>query len=123
MIPAYGERNGACLHDFNTQWSRRVLGQGAMLLLISDGLDREGARNLAREMERLHKSCRRLIWLNPLLRYSAYAPKSQGARAMMPHVDEFRPVYNLDSLAELAEVLSRPITRREEGVSEWLEAL
>ena len=117
-----GTRIGACLHDFNSQWSRRVLGQGAILLLISDGLDREGARNLAREMERLHKSCRRLIWLNPLLRYSAYAPKSQGARAMMPHVDEFRPVHNLESLAQLTDVLGRTGSRREESVTEWREA-
>ncbi len=118
-----GTRIGACLHGFNKRWARRVLGQGAILLFISDGLDRDNAEGLAAEMERLHKSCRRLIWLNPLLRFEGYEPRSLGARAIMPHVDEFRPVYNLDSLAELAEVLSRPITRREEGVSEWLEAL
>jgi len=74
--------------------------------VISDGLDREAAEGLAFEMERLHKSCSRLIWLNPLLRYDAYAPKSQGARAMIPHVDEFRAVHNLDSLADLTEALS-----------------
>ncbi len=118
-----GTRIGACLHDFNKTWARRVLGQGAILLFISDGLDRDNAEGLAGEMERLHKSCRRLIWLNPLLRYEGYEPRSLGARAIMPHVDEFRPVYNLDSLAELAEVLSRPITRREEGVSEWLDSI
>ncbi len=118
-----GTRIGACLHDFNKTWARRVLGQGAILLFISDGLDRDNAEGLAGEMERLHKSCRRLIWLNPLLRYEGYEPRSLGAQAIMPHVDEFRPVYNLDSLAELAEVLSRPITRREEGVSAWLDRL
>ncbi|MCG8598167.1 MAG: VWA domain-containing protein [Kiloniellales bacterium] len=118
-----GTRIGACLHDFNKTWARRVLGQGAILLFISDGLDRDNAEDLAGEMERLHKSCRRLIWLNPLLRYEGYEPRSLGARAIMPHVDEFRPVYNLDSLAELAEVLSRPIIRREEGVSEWLDSI
>ena len=118
-----GTRIGACLHDFNATWSRRVLGQGAIVLLISDGLDRDDASGLSREMERLHKSCRRLIWLNPLLRYDGYEPKSQGARAMMPHVDEFRPVHNLASLAELTAVLSRPVRRRQEGVTEWLEAL
>jgi hypothetical protein len=74
-------------------------------------------------MERLHKSCRRLIWLNPLLRYEAYEPKSQGAKAIMPHVDEFRAVHNLESLAQLAEVLSKPISRRQEGVTAWLEAM
>ena len=118
-----GTRIGACLQDFNVTWSRRVLGQGAIVLLISDGLDRDDASGLSREMERLHKSCRRLIWLNPLLRYDGYEPKSQGAKAMMPHVDEFRPVHNLASLAELTAVLSRPVRRRQEGVTEWLEAL
>jgi len=118
-----GTRIGACLHDFNVTWSRRVLGQGAIVLLISDGLDRDDASGLSREMERLHKSCRRLIWLNPLLRYDGYEPKSQGAKAMMPHVDEFRPVHNLASLADLTAVLSRPVRRRQEGVTEWLEAL
>ena len=117
-----GTRIGASLRDFNRHWSRRVLGQGAVVLLITDGLDRDNAAGLGGEMERLHKSCRRLIWLNPLLRYAAYAPKSQGAQAMMPHVDEFRPVHNLDSLAELTEVLSRPVRRRQEGVTAWLEA-
>jgi uncharacterized protein with von Willebrand factor type A (vWA) domain len=115
-----GTRIGACLTAFNAHWSRRVLGQGAVVLLITDGLDREGAAGLAREMERLHKSCRRLIWLNPLLRYDAYEPKSQGARAIMPHVDEFRPVHNLESLSDLTRVLSRTGRRRLEGASEWL---
>ena len=118
-----GTRIGAALHDFNALWSRRVLGQGAVVMLITDGLDRDNAEGLAEEMERLHKSCRRLIWLNPLLRYQGYAPKSQGAKAMMPHVDDFRPVHNLESLAELTAVLSRPVRRRQEGVSAWLEAV
>ena len=100
-----GTRIGQTLHEFNNKWSRRVLGQGAVVLLITDGLDREGAAGLAEEMERLHKSCRRLIWLNPLLRYGAYEPKSQGNRAMLPHVDEFRPVHNLESLAGLIAAL------------------
>jgi uncharacterized protein with von Willebrand factor type A (vWA) domain len=100
-----GTRIGQTLHEFNNKWSRRVLGQGAVVLLITDGLDREGAAGLAEEMERLHKSCSRLIWLNPLLRYGAYEPKSQGNKAMLPHVDEFRPVHNLDSLAGLIAAL------------------
>src|SRR5690606_22379431 len=102
---------------------RRVLGQGAVVLLISDGLDREGGPGLAREMERLHRSCRRLIWLNPLLRYDAFAPKSQGNRAMLPHVDEFRPVHNLDSLAALARALSQPAPRQDADMSRWRQAL
>ena len=96
-----GTRIGQCLQEFNARWSRRVLGQGAVVLFISDGLDRDGAHGLATEMERLHKSCRRLIWLNPLLRYEGFEPKSQGAKAIMPHVDDFRRVHNLQSLADL----------------------
>ena len=114
-----GTRIGACLHDFNVTWARRVLGQGAVVLLISDGLDRDNAAGLGAEVERLHKSCRRLIWLNPLLRYDGYQPKSLGAKALMPHVDDFRTVHNLQSLNELSQVLSRPAMRREEGMSEW----
>ena len=103
-----GTRIGHSLHDFNTNWSRRVLGQGAVVLFISDGLDRDAADGLDKEIERLHMSCRRLIWLNPLLRYDRYEPKSLGAQALLPHVDEFRSIHNLESLDQLAEVLSRP---------------
>ena len=117
-----GTRIGACLEEFNRRWSRRVLAQGAVVLFISDGLDRDGAEGLAHEMERLHKSCRRLVWLNPLLRWDGYEPRSLGARAILPHVDEFRPVHNLESLADLAQVLRRPGLRREEGVSRWIDA-
>ena len=116
-----GTRIGHCLAEFNAKWSRRVLGQGAVVLFISDGLDRDIGEGLEREMERLHKSCRRLIWLNPLLRYDAYEPKSMGARAIMPHIDDFRPVHNLESLADLGAVLTTPGRRRMEGVSRWLE--
>jgi uncharacterized protein with von Willebrand factor type A (vWA) domain len=118
-----GTRIGKCLAEFNSRWSRRVLGQGAVLLFISDGLDRDGGEGLAKEMERLHKSCRRLIWLNPLLRYEGYEPRSMGARTIMPHVDEFRPVHNLESLADLTRVLSAPGRRRLEAKSEWVELL
>jgi uncharacterized protein with von Willebrand factor type A (vWA) domain len=116
-----GTRIGHCLAEFNAKWSRRVLGQGAVVLFISDGLDRDSGEGLTREMERLHKSCRRLIWLNPLLRYDAYEPKSLGAKAIMPHIDDFRPIHNLASLADLTAVLARPGRRRMEGVSRWLE--
>lgn len=115
-----GTRITPCLAAFNKVWSRRVLGQGAVVLLITDGLERDGAETLSTEMERLHKSCRRLIWLNPLLRYEGYQPKSRGAKAILPHVDDFRPIHNLDSLAELTAVLSRAPQRRQEGVSDWL---
>jgi len=116
-----GTRIGACLEEFNRRWSRRVLGQGALVLLITDGLDREGGSNLSRQMERLHKSCRRLIWLNPLLRWEGYEPKAQGARAIMPHVDDFRPVHNLESLSALTAVLSEEPRRRLEGHDKWLK--
>jgi uncharacterized protein len=115
-----GTRIGASLADFNRHWSRRVLGQGAILLFISDGLDRDAGEGLAQEMERLHKSCRRLIWLNPLLRYEGFEPKSLGMRAILPHVDDFRTVHNLESLTQLAEALGEAGARREEGVSRWL---
>lgn len=119
---AGGTRIGACLKEFNQVWSRRVLGQGAVVLLITDGLDRDAGEGLAAEMERLHKSCRRLIWLNPLLRFDAYAPITSGAKAMIRHVDDFRSVHNLESLRDLTEVLGRHGVRRAEGLSEWVAA-
>jgi len=117
-----GTRIGHCLHDFNNSWSRRVLGQGAIVLLITDGLDRDAGVGLGREMDRLHRSCRRLIWLNPLLRYEGFEPKSHGIRAILPHVDDFRPVHSLESLMQLAKILSEPGQRRHPGMSKWLEA-
>jgi uncharacterized protein with von Willebrand factor type A (vWA) domain len=99
-----GTRIGACLRAFNVDWSRR-LGQDAVVLLISDGLDCEGADDLAHQVERLHKSCRRLIWLNPLLRYPGFEAKPAGIKAMLPHVDEFLPVHNLQSLMDLERAL------------------
>lgn len=118
-----GTRIGKCLADFNNTWSRRVLGQGAVVLLITDGLDREGAAGLAKEMERLHKSCRRLIWLNPLLRFEGYEPKAQGAQAILPHVDDFRPVHNLESMADLGAVLARVSVRRLEAAGSYAELM
>lgn len=109
-----GTRIGPSLEQFNRHWARRVLAQGAIVLLITDGLDREGARGLAENMDRLHRSCRRLIWLNPLLRWDGFEPRSQGVRAMLPHVDEFRPVHNLASLRSLVDLLSRPASARVE---------
>jgi uncharacterized protein with von Willebrand factor type A (vWA) domain len=107
-----GTRIGRCLAEFNRDWSRRVLGQGALVILITDGLDRDAVDTLEHEIERLHRSCRRLIWLNPLLRYDQFKPEAAGIRAILPHVDEFRPVHNLKSLADIARALSEPMPRR-----------
>ncbi|MFN6979485.1 MAG: vWA domain-containing protein, partial [Gemmobacter sp.] len=103
-----GTRIGECLHAFNRDWSRRVLGHGAVVLLITDGLDRGAPAALEREAERLHLSARRLIWLNPLLRWDGFAPKAAGIRAMLPHVDAFRAGHSVASLAALAAAISDP---------------
>jgi uncharacterized protein with von Willebrand factor type A (vWA) domain len=116
-----GTRIGHCLHEFNRVWSRRVLAQGAVVLLITDGLDRDAGAGLEREIERLHKSCRRLVWLNPLLRYEGYAPIATGSRAIIKHVDDFRPVHNLESLGQLTGALGHFGPRRQEGISSWRE--
>lgn len=100
-----GTRIATCVHEFNRRWSRRVLGQGAVVLLFTDGLERDGTDDLAREMDRLHRSCRRLVWLNPLLRFGGFEAKAQGIRAMLPHVDEFRPIHNLQSMDALIRAL------------------
>jgi uncharacterized protein len=109
-----GTRIGGSLREFNWRWSRRVLGQNACVLLVSDGLDREAGEGLGEEMERLAKSCRYLVWLNPLLRYEKFEARPAGVRAMLPHVDLFLPVHNLDSLLDLAKALSGPMTRHQE---------
>ena len=101
-----GTRIGQSLHAFNRDWSRRVLGQGAVVLLITDGLDRDDTALLAKEAERLHLSCRRLIWLNPLLRWTGFAPKAQGIRAILPHVDSFRAGHSIASLEALGRAIS-----------------
>jgi uncharacterized protein with von Willebrand factor type A (vWA) domain len=106
---AGGTRIATSLHKFNNLWGRRVLGQGAIVLLISDGLEREADSRLEFEMDRLHRSCRRLIWLNPLLRFEGFEAKAQGIKMMLPHVDEFRPVHNLKSMEGLIAALSSPL--------------
>ena len=102
---AGGTRIASSLHNFNRHWSRRVLGQGAVVILFTDGLERDGAEDLTREMERLKKSCRRVIWVNPLLRYGGFEAKALGIRTMLPFVDEFRPIHTLASMAELCAAL------------------
>ena len=116
---AGGTRIGASLAEFNRRWSRRLLGQNAVVLLISDGLDADAGEGLAFEMERLNKSCARLIWLNPLLRYAGFEARPAGIRAILPHVDAFLPVHNLASLRDLALALDkhRAPTRRMAGTT------
>ncbi len=101
-----GTRIGHILREFNVKWSRRVLAQGAHVLLMTDGLDRDDVEVLEAEMARLHRSAKRVVWLNPLLRYAGFEARAAGIKAMMPHVDEFRPCHSLNTLADLAEVLS-----------------
>ena len=113
---AGGTRIGACLGEFNRRWSRRLLGQNAVVLLISDGLDAESAEGLEFEVDRLAKSCARLVWLNPLLRYAGFEARPAGIRAILPHVDDFLPVHDLASLTALADALSRPRSRSRVGV-------
>jgi uncharacterized protein with von Willebrand factor type A (vWA) domain len=105
---AGGTRIGQCLGDFNRRWSRRLLGQNAVVLLISDGLDADAGDGLAFEAERLSKSCARLVWLNPLLRYAGFEARPAGIRALLPYVDDFLPVHNLETLTDLAHALARP---------------
>jgi hypothetical protein len=107
---AGGTRIGACFAEFNRRWSRRLLGQNAVVLLISDGLDAGLGEGLEFEVERLAKSCARLVWLNPLLRYAGFEARPSGIRAILPHVDDFLPVHNLASLTALAAALSRPVS-------------
>jgi uncharacterized protein len=107
-----GTRIGASLADFNRLWGRRVLGQNALVLLFTDGLDREDGEGVADSARRLRASCRRLVWLNPLLRYDRYSPLALGARALRPHVSEVRACHNLRSLEDLAAALSGPAPPR-----------
>jgi hypothetical protein len=116
-----GTRIGTSLKEFNYKWARRVLTQGAHVLIMTDGLDREDTRLLEHEMARLRRQAKRIVWLNPLLRYDGFEARAGGIRAMMPSVDEFRPVHNLDSLADLARTLAAP-SRAEHDPRKWLNS-
>lgn len=111
---AGGTRIGESLKAFNFEWGRRVLGRGAIVLIISDGWDRGDVELLRREMARLKRNCHRLIWLNPLLGASDYEPLTRGIQAALPHIDNFLPVHNLASLEDLADRLA-DIGRRSSG--------
>ena len=114
-----GTRIGHSLREFNWKWARRTLGQNACVLLVSDGLDREAGEGLAEEMERLAKSSKMLVWLNPLLRYEKFEARPAGVRAMLPHVDLFLPVHNLKSLVDLARTLSEPAAKTGQEKRAW----
>lgn len=116
-----GTRIATALHDFNRHWSRRVLGQGAIVLLITDGLERDSDEDLGFEMQRLQKSCRQLIWLNPLLRFDGFEAKARGVRTMLPFVDQFRPIHSLNAVSDLCHCLSQPLARTENNPKLWLE--
>ncbi|MBB3999198.1 vWA domain-containing protein [Aureimonas pseudogalii] len=115
-----GTRIGAAIEAFNRRWSRRVLSGGAVVLLITDGLERDDTLVLEREMDRLHRSCRRLVWLNPLLRFEGFAARAKGVRAMLPHVDEFRPVHSLEAMADLCTALDGRTTPARTDPRRWL---
>ena len=117
-----GTRIGATLSEFNRLWSRRVLGQGAVVLLVTDGLERDADDMLEYEIDRLHRSCRRLIWLNPLLRFDGFRAAAKGIRTILPHVDEFRPVHSLDALNGLCLALSGSMDRNSDP-KQWLAAM
>jgi len=114
-----GTRIGASLREFNFHWARRVLTQGAHVLIMTDGLDREDSGLLESEMARLRRSARHVVWLNPLLRYERFEPRASGIKAMLPYVDEFRPVHSLESLEDLARTLAAP-QRREHDPRVWM---
>jgi len=102
-----GTRIASSLRNFNKLWARRVLSQGAIVLLITDGLERDADDTLAFEIDRLHRSCRRLVWLNPLLRFDGFEARARGVKTMLPHVDDFRPIHNLESMTALVAALQR----------------
>ena len=112
-----GTRITTSLHEFNRRWARRVLSSRATVLLVTDGLEHGDTAALGFEMDRLHKSCRRLIWLNPLLRFAGFEPRAGGIKAMLPHVDRFMPVHNLASLEQLVQVLAQAGGDRPLGAS------
>ena len=118
-----GTRIATALHEFNRVWSRRVLSGNPTVLLITDGLERDTDEDLEREMDRLHRSCRRLIWLNPLLRFDGFEAKAKGIRAMLPHVDEFRAAHSLNAIEDLVAALGAKSGKTiPTDPMKWLEA-
>ncbi|WP_407520607.1 vWA domain-containing protein [Methylobacterium oryzisoli] len=114
-----GTRIAEALHGFNRHWSRRVLGGGAVVLLFTDGLEREVTPDLTFEMDRLKRSCRRLVWLNPLLRFDRFEARAGGIRAMLPHVHDFRPIHSLAAMEDLCRAIGAGPTRTDDPRA-WL---
>jgi uncharacterized protein len=111
-----GTRIGQALAEFNRRWARRVLGHGAVTIIISDGWDRGDPEQLALELRRLRRMSHRLIWLNPLLGSAGYEPVTRGMAAALPHTDHFLAAHNLQALDELGSLLAglerrRPVRR------------
>jgi hypothetical protein len=107
-----GTRIGETLETFNLLWARRVLGGGAVVLVISDGWDTGNVEKLKNEIDRLHRSCHRLIWLNPNLGYDDFQPLTRGVQTLLPYTDIFLPIHNLNSLVDLGKVLATLNNRR-----------
>ena len=107
-----GTRIGETIEKFNLLWARRVLGGGAVVLVISDGWDTGDVDKLEKEIDRLHRSCHRLIWLNPNLGYDDFQPLTRGVQTLLPHTDDFLPIHNLNSLVDLGNVLATLNSRR-----------
>ena len=106
-----GTRIGACLREFNQHWVRRLPLASATVLLVTDGLEHAQIELLAEQAQRLSRSCRRILWLNPLLRYASFEPKARGIRALLPHVERLLPVHNIESLEQLLVVLETAAMR------------
>jgi len=117
-----GTRIATAIAEFNRKWSRRVMHGGPIVLLVTDGLERDSDEDLAHAMDRLHRSCRRLIWLNPLLRFGGFEAKARGIRAILPHVDEFRPVHSLEAVADLCAALAAGRGAGGHDPRRWLDA-
>mgnify|MGYP003322380173 CR=1 FL=1 len=111
-----GTRIGETLQTFNLLWARRVLGGGAVVLVISDGWDTGDVNKLGKEIDRMHRSCQRLIWLNPNLGYDDFQPLTRGVQTLLPHADDFLPIHNLNSLVDLGKVLATLNSRKSKSI-------
>jgi uncharacterized protein with von Willebrand factor type A (vWA) domain len=117
-----GTRIGQAIAEFNRRWARRVLGHGAVVIVVSDGWDRGDPAQLEQELTRLRRSAHRLVWLNPLLGSEGYEPLTRGMAAALPHCDDFLAAHNVKALDELGRLLAgldrrRPARRAGRGLA------